>query len=228
MATQFSPETIDFLWALRFNNNREWFQANKATYEAHLLEPIRYLGRTVHDAFQKAHPELGLSLHTSRIYRDARRLYGRGPLKDHLWFTLEQYTEDHYARPGFYFTISPDSYGYGMGFYDARAATMQLFRADIDHAPEKARSLAEQFATQDKFILSGPSYARSKGGPGGILDSWYNRRTVSLEFEHTPDEDLFSPSLAQKMTEGFEFLRPYYEWLLRIAMQAEADGRDDR
>ena len=28
----FSPETIDFLWGIRMNNNREWFQANKKTY----------------------------------------------------------------------------------------------------------------------------------------------------------------------------------------------------
>ena len=26
----------------------------------------------------------------SRIYRDARRLHGRGPYKDHLWFCVER------------------------------------------------------------------------------------------------------------------------------------------
>ena len=28
--TGFSPETIDFLWGIRMNNNREWFLAHKA------------------------------------------------------------------------------------------------------------------------------------------------------------------------------------------------------
>ena len=47
MASTFSPETIDFLWGLRLNNNRDWFGANRSVYEAQLLEPIRLLGSRV-------------------------------------------------------------------------------------------------------------------------------------------------------------------------------------
>ena len=28
----FSPETFDFLWGIRMNNNRDWFLANKKQY----------------------------------------------------------------------------------------------------------------------------------------------------------------------------------------------------
>lgn len=228
MAALFSPQTIDFLWNLRFNNNRDWFQAHKPVYEEHLLEPIRTLGNRVYDAVHSAHPELGLNLHISRIYRDARRLYGRGPLKDNLWFTLEQPSDAHLARPGFYFTIHPDRYGFGMGFYEARAATMQAFREDVDRNPQRALALAQRLETQDTFSLAGPLYARSKGGPGGILDGWHNRRVLGLEFESPPDEGLFSASLADRMIAGFEFLIPYYQWLYGIAVRAEADGLDNR
>ena len=228
MATLFSPQTIDFLWGIRFNNNREWFQANKPTYEEHLLQPIRALGNKVYDAIVDAHPGLGLNLHISRIYRDARRLYGRGPFKDHLWFSIEQPSKEGLWRPSFYFTIGPERYGYGMGLYDARAATMQAYRQDIDRNPQRALELAERLQTQNTFVLSGPLYARSKGGPGGILDSWYNRRVLGLEFESAPDECLFAEDLAERMIAGFEFLMPYYEWLFGIVSRAEADGRDDR
>ncbi len=228
MAALFSPATIDFLWALRFNNNREWFQEHKPTYEEHLLQPIRALASAVYDAFTDAHPDLGLNLHISRIYRDARRLYGRGPLKDYLWFTIEQPSADHQARPGFYFTISPERWGYGMGFYEARAAVMQAYRQDIDRNPQRALDLAQRFGAQDTFRLCGPLYARSKGGPGGELTEWYNRRSLGLEFESEPDERLFSPGLAERMAEGFEFLLPYYQWLFGIASRSDADGRDDR
>lgn len=221
MTDCFSPQTIDFLWGLRFNNNRDWFALHKPEYEAHLLAPIRALGNAVYDAFNDEYPGLGLRLHISRIYRDARRLYGRGPFKDNLWFSIEQPAEDHSGRPGFYFTIGPDHWGYGMGFYDARAAMMQAWRADIDRNPVRALELAERFAAQDTFTLSGPLYARSKGGPGGLLDGWYNRRLVSLEFEAPPDERLFAPTLAGHMLEGFRFLLPYYEWLYAIAVRDE-------
>ena len=43
MATLFAPQTIDFLWGLRFNNNKPWFLAHKAEYETHLLTPMRLL-----------------------------------------------------------------------------------------------------------------------------------------------------------------------------------------
>ena len=29
MFTGFTPETLDFLWGIRMNNNRDWFMANK-------------------------------------------------------------------------------------------------------------------------------------------------------------------------------------------------------
>lgn len=30
MFTGFTPETIDFLWGIRMNNNREWFLEHKS------------------------------------------------------------------------------------------------------------------------------------------------------------------------------------------------------
>ena len=32
----FSPETIDFLWGIRMNNNRDWFTAHKQDYVNYL------------------------------------------------------------------------------------------------------------------------------------------------------------------------------------------------
>ena len=66
MASTFSPETIDFLWGLRLNNNRDWFGANRSVYEAQLLEPIRLLGSRVFEAVRGEVPGAGLNLHTSR------------------------------------------------------------------------------------------------------------------------------------------------------------------
>ena len=34
MFNGFTPAAIDFLWGIRFNNNRDWFQAHKAEYQA--------------------------------------------------------------------------------------------------------------------------------------------------------------------------------------------------
>jgi uncharacterized protein (DUF2461 family) len=39
-----SPETVDFLWGIRMNNNREWFMAHKHDYVKKLYEPMKALG----------------------------------------------------------------------------------------------------------------------------------------------------------------------------------------
>ena len=38
--TGFPREMIDFLWELRFNNNKEWFNANRDRYKLLLKEPM--------------------------------------------------------------------------------------------------------------------------------------------------------------------------------------------
>ena len=30
----FSQETVDFMWGIRFNNEKSWFEAHKADYQA--------------------------------------------------------------------------------------------------------------------------------------------------------------------------------------------------
>ncbi len=109
------------MWGIRFNNERGWFMEHKQDYQQHLLEPTRALGEAVYEGLQEMLPHEPLMLKVSRIYRDARRLHGRGPYKDHLWFCVRTGDEDWTGRPTFYFEIAPEYYSYGMGFWSPRA-----------------------------------------------------------------------------------------------------------
>ena len=44
MFTGYCDNTIDFLWGIRFNNERPWFEAHKGDYLRYLLQPTRELG----------------------------------------------------------------------------------------------------------------------------------------------------------------------------------------
>ena len=79
----FSQETVDFMWGIRFNNERGWFEAHKSDYQTYFLNPMKELGGQVQAQLLDRFPKSGLNLKISRIYRDARRLFGRGPYKDH-------------------------------------------------------------------------------------------------------------------------------------------------
>ena len=39
----FSQNAVDFLWGVKFNNNREWFLAHKQVYLNELDQPLREL-----------------------------------------------------------------------------------------------------------------------------------------------------------------------------------------
>ena len=217
----FSEKTNEFLWGIRFNNERPWFQAHKQEYIDHVQTPLRLLAEEVYEAFSAAHPELELIVRISRIYRDARRLHGRGPYKSNLWFTLRSAGEDWNALPAFWFGLHPDSYGYGVGVYDAKPAAMNRFRKEIDERPAEMLKLAQAFAGQDKFRLDGETYKRPKGHPAPPLDQWYNRKRLDLYYEALPDARLYSPALAEEVTEGFESLLPYYRYFKKICLRTE-------
>ena len=40
----FDDTTVDFLWGIRLNNERPWFEAHKQDYLDHLYRPMKELG----------------------------------------------------------------------------------------------------------------------------------------------------------------------------------------
>ena len=79
----YTQETVDFLWGIRFNNERGWFMEHKQDYQEHLLAPTRALAEQVYDAIHEMCPDDPFLLKLSRIYRDARRLHGPVVLHPH-------------------------------------------------------------------------------------------------------------------------------------------------
>ena len=213
----FSQGSVDFLWGIRFHNERSWFLAHKEEYLALVDTPMRELAAQVGERMQCDFPKLGLMTKVSRIYRDARRLHGRGPYKDHLWFSLRRPGQSEGAVPCFYFELAPEYYSYGMGCYDPTPLTMAKLRARIDRDPEPLEKLARKLKRQEEFQLEGAEYKRHKGDPGPLLFPWYNRRQISLSSDHNCEGLLFTPQLVDQILKGFHFLEPYYRYLDALA-----------
>lgn len=76
----FSPETIEFLWGHRFNNEKTWFEAHKPDYLKYLYQPMKELGADVQGKLLERFPKSQLNLKISRIYRDARAAVRPGTL----------------------------------------------------------------------------------------------------------------------------------------------------
>ena len=116
MFNGFSKETGDFFWELSFNNERPWFLAHKEQFERVLNEPFKALAHALYEELRRRCPDEEFTVHLSRIYRDARRLFGRGPYKDHLWFTLTPVGAGGYG-PSFWFEIGAADYSKGFALH---------------------------------------------------------------------------------------------------------------
>lgn len=208
----FSDTTADFLWQIRFNNSREWLHENKQAFTDFVQTPMREIANEVYEKMKSSYPQMMFNLHVSRIYRDARRLHGRGPLKDHLWFSVFGPRDVRYLGPEFFFEIEPEGYSYGMGVWSADAAAMKCYREDILSEKKEITKLAKDLMSQDKLKLCGEDYVKSKGDVSPLLKPWLQKKKVYFQCSRPYDEISFSAQLVQELTDGFSFLLPYYRY----------------
>jgi uncharacterized protein (TIGR02453 family) len=211
MFTGFDEKTTEFLWGIRFNNNREWFQENKQAYLDHVQKPMRALAGDVWTEFAEKNA-LDLESHVARIYRDARRVRDGNIYKENLWFSLEKHHEAWQSTPVFFFEISPEGYMYGLGYYAASAETMKKFRARLDANPAEFERIAEALKKQSVFELTGDEYSRKKGEKDGLLAEWYNRKTLAMIAERKGHDAPYNPDFAKTLSRDFETLLPLYNF----------------
>lgn len=214
----FDPAVVDFMWGIRFNNSREWFEPRKAEYKEIFETPMKELCRDLYAGFSEKHQDLELMSKVSRIYRDARRLFGRGPYKDHLWLTISEPGDRWSTGPAFWFELSPENYSFGLGYWMAEAVNMAKFRARMDRDPKTMEKLVRAFNKQDTFSLEGEEFKKRKTAPSKLLDPWYNKRHgVSMGCYRNHDDLLWSPDLPGVILEEWEKLVPLYRYLSTLA-----------
>ncbi|MBR1456705.1 MAG: DUF2461 domain-containing protein [Oscillospiraceae bacterium] len=226
MFNGFTQETSDFLWELSFHNERPWFLEHKEQFERCLNQPFRELAQETEALMRRRYPLMDCRTHVSRIYRDARRLFGRGPYKDHLWFTITDGSGPS-DGPAFWFEIGAAVYSYGMGFFEASPTEMEFFRRSVDANPARFERLAADVARRRGLRVIGPEYKRPKGERGPVIDPWYNRRYLAVESAHDFGGDLLTPELPKKLVNTFDKLMPMYEFLLEVH-RAYGEAREEK
>jgi len=225
MFTGFTDETVDFMWGIRFNNERSWFEAHKQVYLTQFYEPMRDLGAEIYDFLRDKRPDYALVNKVTRIYRDARRLHGRGPYKESLWFSVEEPSEQWTAKPTFWFELMPEGWTYGMGYYCPKALTMAKLRARIGRDPKTMEGLTKALEKQAEFVLDAENYKRPKGpAPSPLLEPWYRAKNFSVCHEGKLTEELFSRAIVDRLKKGYEFLLPFYDYF--VTLDGDPDPRE--
>ena len=205
----FSPETVDFLWGIRMNNNRDWFQANKKQYTDTLYEPMKALGKELFEPFMD---KPGNLLKVSRIYRDAR-LHHPDPYKESLWTCIRQQTDNWAECPCLFFEINPEGVDYGFSFWRPKTASMEQLRRTIAAKPDEFLELMRSVEEKTGQANSAACYKRPKPTADPRLQPYFAwKGRIGMIRHEDPGEEIFGPCLKEKVAAYFEQLMPLYDY----------------
>ena len=237
MFTGFSPETVDFLWGIRMNNNRDWFLAHKKQYVDSLYEPMKALGAAVFEPFLDSP---GSILKVSRIYRDAR-LHHPLPYKESLWLCIRQDVDWWAENPCLFFEIRPEgvSYGYvprqpvltwaenpclffeirpegisyGFTVWKPKVATMDRFRRQIAAKPQDFQKLLRDTERKTGIPVTAECYKRPKEAPTQALAPYFAwKGDISCVRSEDVGPEIFGPQLETRVRQMLTDLIPLYDY----------------
>lgn len=212
----FSPETVDFLWGIRLNNNREWFAEHKNDYTKYLYEPMKELRAYLAEPFTD---DPGVQVKVSRIYKDAR-MHPAVPYKESLWICVRRDRQWWAENPCQYFEITPDGVSYGMCLWQPRTQAMIDFRNAIAGQPEQFLELIARTEEITGTPVTALEYKRPKPCDDPRLERFYRwKGAISCIREEPFSEETFRPELAQRAREMILQLNPLTEYLMRFGVQ---------
>jgi uncharacterized protein (TIGR02453 family) len=224
----FSRKTFTFLRDIGRHNDKAWFEAHRAVYEQHVLQPLRDLVNDLADTMLgidlsfEVSPAVGKTI--SRIYRDTRFSQDKSPFRDCVWIVFKR-TAKNWARyvPGYFLEINPTWYRYGLGFYDAAPDLMARFRHQIDEDPQAFLKAIAWFARQKVFTLEGEQYKRPIGqDKPEPIRTWYQFKSFYLSCDRKIDEQILSPGFADQLAKHFRLAAPLYHYIRRTASEVLA------
>ena len=209
----FSPETVDFLWGIRLNNNREWFLEHKKEYQKYLYEPMKALGAELFEPFLD---QPGTILKVSRIYRDAR-MHHPTPYKESLWISIRQDVEWWAENPCQFCDITPEGINYGLVFWKPRAAAMEAFRKELARDPDTFPRLLRSAEKATGTPVSAKLYKRPKPCENPKIAPYYAWKDGICCIHHEDfGPDTFSPGLAVRARDFITALTPLTSYLCKF------------
>lgn len=213
MFTGFTPETVDFLWGIRLNNNRDWFLEHKKQYVDTLYEPMKALGK---ELFQPFADKPGNLLKISRIYRDAR-MHHDTPYKQSLCLWIRPEAEWMAEHPCLFLEVSPEGVDYGFCLWHPKPITMTRFRQYITAYPEDFLRLIRDTEASTGIALTAECYKRPKPTDNPALEPYFAWKSNLCCIRHVDvGEEIFGPQLAGQVADFFAKVTPLYEYFNRF------------
>ena len=211
--TGFSEKTIDFLFSLRLNNNKPWFEEHRDDYIRYVKTPFTLFSNEITAFVASLDKSHDFTVRISRINKDMRYARGGAVYQDHLWMCPKPVCENWDDAPVFYAHLTPDEWVCGMGYFRASRNTMDALRARIDANEHGFLQKLKEFEAASDFSLMGESYKRPIREKSPQIAEYYQKKELYYARNRPAGEKLFSRACVEEIMDGFKRLMPVYRFL---------------
>lgn len=217
--TYFTPATMRFFRQLAKNNNRDWFEANKARFESDVREPFQALITDLAAPLSKISPQFvadprkqGGSLF--RLYRDTRFSKDKTPYKTWSGARLFHQRSKQVPAPSFYLHVSPDECFVGGGIWHPEPDTLKRLRSFLEENPAAWIKATQSKPFRSRYEFWGESLTRPPRGidPAHPLIEDLKRKNLAAGINLSTDQVL-SDQLHSLVVEHFKGLAPMIDYL---------------
>ena len=225
MSAMFTAATTDFFLDLRYHNSKSFMDANRERYLRQVREPFYAFIGALAPAVLTIDPEMETRPNRclSRINRDIRFTKDKSPYRDHLWVAFRASCVGKDGVPFFWFELSPESTGWGVGIWGENRSAMDAMRRRMTAAPREFLPVLKSLADRG-FRLAGDEWKKLRV-PDEIpeaLAPWYRKKEIYAERALLPAAEAFRDDLTERVKADYLALTPFYR-ILRGAAAEEAE-----
>ncbi len=218
MFTGFPESTIQFFLSLRFNNHVTFFEEHKeeflqnvqAPFYAFIEEMAPHMREI--DSAMEVRPAKCLA----RIRRDVRFTKDKSPFRDHLWLLFRKAAEPRDGSLMFWFEVSPESTGWGMGFWGENRPVFDLMRRRMAANPRAFADLLASCGLEEHKLQMGGKSFKKMAVPEPVppvLHPWYTAKELYIHKEQTQLNWIYSPDIVNRVAQDYKTLAPLYKAL---------------
>lgn len=223
--TGFPPEGLQFLRDLAENNNKPWFEANKATYLAAVQAPAVALVGTLGELLHERFPEIQYDTRANgsgslmRIYRDTRFSADKSPYKTNVAMMFNAGQEGKMSSPGFGLQVTPECVELMAGVFAFTPQTLAVYRAAVldDALGAELEQAAAAVRAAGDYPISGVGYKRVPAGlPADHRRAeWLLYKGLHVFAPQISLEVAQTPALVETAFTSFVAMAPIEQWLSR-------------
>jgi uncharacterized protein (TIGR02453 family) len=208
-----TKNTFEFLSKIEENNNREWFNENKAAF-LEINNRSKDYFKEIYTAFQEKDSLEKIQYY--RIYKDVRFSKDKAPYNKHLSVSFAR--TKPFLRGGYYLRIENDASFVGGGFWEPNKDDLLRIRKEIELDASEFREIINQ-ANFKKYFgkLQGDEL---KTAPRDFDKNHTNidliRKKQFLVGRNFSNKEVLLPNFKEEVLATLEAMRPFFDYMSSV------------